>query len=180
MLDDIETRAFNIKEQLEADNSFTYQRFKDLYNNQSSIDKCVQNAFKQRISGTVKQSTKETIKGALRQINFFVKNREITFDEVDFKFISEFVKFKLANGTSTNTIAHYLKRLQAVHNEFCNENDLPLPQVYRRYKINSLIKPTEKRSLTIEELKKLLDYKPTSKTKEFAKDMFYLVFIRLA
>ncbi len=119
-----------------------------------------------------KMGTFAFYESSLSSINGFVRNKNLVFDEITFQFLNKYIHAKLVDGVKSNSIAVYLKGLRAIHHKHCKENNLPLPTVYARIKIQSLIKPTRKRSLSLKELKIFISYVPKTKHEQLAMDTF--------
>ena len=169
----------SIVEQLEVSNSFSYQNFKDKYLGVDKVDYSVSNGYKRKIKELTQLNKLGTVafyESSWASINKYVKNNNLVFDDVTFQFLNKYIHSKLVDGVKSNSIAVYLKGLRAIHMQHCKENNLPLPTVYSRIKIQSLIKPTRKRSLTADQLKQLINYKPKTQHEQLAVDVFMFSF----
>ena len=90
---------------------------------------------------TTKESTKKVLYTVLNQLNNF--NSNLSFSDIDFKFLKSFERFLIDKDLKPNTISIYLKAIKkfvrlAVNNDFINSNNNP----FKSFKIS--MKKTEK------------------------------------
>ncbi len=170
-----EKKIDKIVEQLEASNSFTYQRFKDLYFDKRKIDTSVINAFNKKIKELFqlgKIGTGLFYQGCLNALQTFTQNKHLTFDQIDYKFLKDFEKQRRLKGNSGNTIAIYFRGLRAIHYEHCKLHDLNKPTSYIKFNVQGLTTKTRKRALTKKQLNFLINYKTLSWHEQKAVDVF--------
>lgn len=94
------------------------------------------------------------------------------FEDIDLKWLTDFEAF-CAKTASKNARNIHLRNIRAVFN---NAIDYEITSAYpfRRFKIRP--ETTRKRSLTVEELRKLFDY-PVEEYAEIYRDLFKLIFL---
>ncbi len=178
-LSEIEKKIDDIVEDLKLSYEFSYQNFKDKYLGVDKIDVSIIGGYKQKMSELKqldKMGTYTFYENSLASINKYAGNKNLVFDDITYQFLNKYIHKKLVDGVKSNSIAVYLKGLRAIHIKHCRENDLPLPTVYARIKIQSLIKPTRKRSLLLVELKRFMAYVPKSMHEQLAMDVFMFSF----
>lgn len=60
-------------------------------------------------------------RSAMNKINLFLNGQHTHFEDIDYKFISDFEIFLKSNGAKTNTVNFYLRILKAIYNRALNE-----------------------------------------------------------
>lgn len=129
--------------------------------------------FQRFIDGKTNKGTKGVYKHTLDKIRTFDHNIDKkSFEEIDLKWLNDFEHF-CAQTASKNARNIHLRNIRAVFN---NAIDYEITTAYpfRRFKIKP--EATRKRSLTVEELRKLFDY-PVEEYAEIYRDMFKLIFM---
>lgn len=134
---------------------------------------------------------------AINAIKRFTKSDQLDISQVTAKFLFSFDQFlknepsqRGANGGSRNkdlskgnrAVSLYMGRIRALFNkaksEF-NDEDLGIIRIpgnpFSKYKVKSEY-ATRKRALTVEEIQKIIDFEPSSKRAELAKDCFIISF----
>ncbi len=101
---------------------------------------------------------------------------EIEFSEISYKFLKGFENYHINLGNKPNTYGGYFRILRAIHYEYCKLNDLPEPNIYKRFNIARIKNEARKKSLSKEQLKKLIDYDPPSEAQASAKQIFLFSF----
>ncbi len=178
-LETIEKKIDTIVEELSADNNFTYDRFKNSYLGNNKINKNVEDAYKTRIDSLMKLDKIGTAlfyESSLKAVKGFTKGKQISFDEISYKWLCDFEYNKRLKGNTGNTIAVFLRGLRAVHYEYCKANELQHPNAYIKFNLQHLLSPTRKRSLSKEKLKQLIAYEPASEAQKNAKLIFLFSF----
>ena len=137
------------------ENAFAYQ-------NNNTFNKW----FKLQIEKeTTKKSTKRVLYTVLNQLNSF--NSNLSFSDIDFKFLKSFERFLIDKGLKPNTISIYLKVIKkfvrlAINNDFINSSNNP----FRAFKIS--MKKTDKTFLLPSEI----DIIENNKRLKYARDLF--------
>lgn len=128
--------------------------------------------FQKFIDGKGNKGTKGVYKHTLDKIRSFDPDVDKKgFEDIDLKWLTNFEAF-CAQTASKNARNIHLRNIRAVFN---NAIDYEITSAYpfRRFKIRP--EATRKRSLTVEELRKLFDY-PVEPYAELYQDMFKLIF----
>lgn len=129
--------------------------------------------FQRFIDGKTNKGTKGVYKHTLDKIRSFDHDIDKkSFEEIDLKWLNDFEHF-CAQTESKNARNIHLRNIRAVFN---NAIDYEITTAYpfRRFKIKP--EATRKRSLTVEELRKLFDY-PVEPYAEIYREMFKLIFM---
>ena len=93
--------------------------------------------------------TRERYIDTLKKIQSFDKN-ELTFEDVDKKWLMCFEKFLEQTSPSANARAIHLRNIRAVFNDALDD-DITMCYPFRKFKIRT--QPTRKRSLTVEQVR---------------------------
>lgn len=129
--------------------------------------------FKKFIDGKTNKGTKGVYKHTLDKIRAFDKDIDKKkFEDITLKWLTDFEAF-CAKTASKNARNIHLRNIRAVFN---NAIDYEITTAYpfRRFKIRP--EATRKRSMSVEELRKLFDY-PVEEYAEIYRDMFKLIFL---
>lgn len=129
--------------------------------------------FQRFIDGKTNKGTKGVYKHTLDKMRAFDPNIDKkSFEDITLKWLTDFENF-CAKTASKNARNIHLRNIRAVFN---NAIDYEITTTYpfRRFKIRP--EPTRKRSLSVEELRKLFDY-PVEEYAEIYRDMFKLIFL---
>ncbi len=129
--------------------------------------------FQNFIDGKENKGTKGVYKHTLDKIRSFDPDVDMKrFENIDLKWLTDFEAF-CAKTASKNARNIHLRNIRAVFN---NAIDFEITAAYpfRRFKIRP--EATRKRSLTVEELRKLFDY-PVEPYAEIYRDCFKLIFM---
>ena len=174
VLTEIESKADNILSKLLSQNSFSYQKFKDLYLG-NVVSDLVFDSFSIKINELLKlekYGTADAYTASMNAIKKFTKKSRLIFSDIDYKFLASFEHHLRLKGNSGNTISYKIRPLRALHYNYCNAANMPLPMAYRKFKVGRLSSITVKRSLNQNELKRFMDYTPDSNGEGIAKDIF--------
>ena len=129
-----------------------------------------------------KISTSELYALSLKSISKFLEscNRSastISFQEINPKWLNEYEQFMLKQGRSITTISIYLRALKTTFNRARESGDIPkelFPFGKNKYRIPNV--RNNKRALTNDQLRVLLEAQPKTKDQEEAKDMWFFSF----
>ncbi len=102
----------------------------------------------------------------------YTKQKDVTFEDIDYRYLTAFQNDLLQRGIGVNTIAIYLRTIRAIFNKAINE-DITENYPFKKFKI--MHRPTRSRSLTTEELRQIANYRCSGVT-EFNRDLFLLSF----
>tara|TARA_Y100001968_G_scaffold333836_1_gene399994 strand:- start:2097 stop:3344 length:1248 start_codon:yes stop_codon:yes gene_type:complete len=125
-------------------------------------------------------NTASTYKYSLKSISVYLKSKKksldnLSFFDIDKKWLQDYEDYMLDSCKSRNTISIYIRCLKSIFNNAIQENEINrdvYPFGKRRYVI-----PNEigfKKALTMEQLKKLYNSKPTNQYQSKAKDFWLL------
>lgn len=156
---------------------FTFSKFEEQYFENRNINTSVYYAYDKRIKelkADNKIGTSITYECAKVSLESYKKNLE--FADVTPEFLRKYEKFMLSNDRSTTTVSMYLRTLRALFNR--NEIDKSLyPFGKNNYEIP--VSKNIKKALTIEEIGRIFNYKPTKGSREEqARD--YWIFLYLS
>ena len=129
--------------------------------------------FQRFIDGKTNKGTKGVYKHTLDKIRAFDKDIDKKcFEDITLQWLTDFEAF-CARTASKNARNIHLRNIRAVFN---NAIDYEITSAYpfRRFKIRP--EATRKRSMTVEELRRLFDY-PVEEYAEIYRDMFRLIFM---
>lgn len=119
---------------------------------------------------------------SVRKIRAFVGNDNLSFNDITLSFLDSFDSWLKTSGVGSRGRALYLSNLRAIFNaaiRHYNDEDNDIIRIYRnpftRFSLPKVEAP-EKRSLTIQQMKDFIAYKPERETVQFAKDVFLLSF----
>lgn len=178
-LNDIEVRGENIISELIINDRFSFEAFKRAFNkNGESNIQTVDDLFAEKLNQlklAKRYGTYRAYNNCYVSLQKFT-SLEIQFSEIDFKFLKDFEIFHIKLGNKPNTCGAYFRALRAVHYEYCKLNDIPLPNSYKRFNIARLRNEARKKSLTKEQMKKLINYQPVSEAQTKAKLLFLFSF----
>lgn len=119
------------------------------------------------------KSTRKGYTSTLSRIEEFCPDVDkLTFEDLSFKWLTDFDNFLAASGNMVNTRGFYLRHIKTVvYNAISNE--LTTKNPFLRFKIRK--EATRKRSVPVEVLREIFTFKPDEKD-EYAHDMFKLIF----
>jgi len=177
----VEQRANEVLKTIEI---FTFQEFERKFNGSKSEEVNVFSHFdayikelreEERINTAV---CYECTKNSL--LKFLKKNRKssLTFIDVSVEFLKKYEKWMLDNGNSTTTISIYIRSLRTMINLGIDKGLLErqyYPFGKRKYVIPSA--KNIKKALTLEEIKRIVEYTPKSERQHWAKDFWILSYL---
>lgn len=118
------------------------------------------------------EGTKNVYTSTITKIRAFCDYDNLRLEEIDIEWIDNFLRYLKESGNSKNTIAARLRCIRAVIN-FARKRGLIKEYPFGMYSIKT--EETKKRSLTVEELRKLYNA-PLSKIRSRDRDIFFLFF----
>lgn len=126
------------------------------------------------IARKTKLSTREIYEYTINRLKDFSKDKSLCFEDITVSFIKDFDVY-LTKSCKMNTRSIHLRNIRSIFNSAIDEEVISQDcYPFRRVKIKTA--PTEKRSLTINELKEFIAYTPKYKHQEKYKDIFLLSF----
>ncbi len=178
-LNDIETRAENIISELIINDKFSFEAFKKAFHKNGKMDaQTVNDAFIEKLKQlelTKRYGSYRTYNNCYSSLNKFT-SLNILFVAIDFKFLQDFEIYHIKLGNKPNSYGGYFRILRAMHYEYCKLNDIPEPNIYKRFNIARIRNETMKRSLSKEQLQQLIKYEPPSESQKKAKMVFLFSF----
>ncbi|MGB5943269.1 MAG: site-specific integrase [Leeuwenhoekiella sp.] len=94
-------------------------------------------------------------KCALGALKNFQKGRDLRFEEITYRFLTQFENDHLQKGNSLNGLSTYLRTLRAIYNKAINQGIVGQEHYpFRQYKIKSA--PTAKRAISKEKIKRIV------------------------
>lgn len=116
--------------------------------------------------------TKDIYLLTLSHIDKFTDGSQISWEQINYAWLTDFVNYLTKNGNKTNTIAIHLRNIRSVFNDAINR-DIIQYYPFRKFKIKT--ERTAKRSLTVEQLRTLRDYECQEHQVKY-RDIFMLIF----
>lgn len=121
-----------------------------------------------------KKSTAALYHSTLSRMRAFTKDvEELTFEDIDIAWLRNFDSFMATTAPSKNARNIHLRNIRAVFNYAIDEG-ITKSYPFRKFKIRP--EPTRKRSLSVDNLRKLYSC-PVEEYAEFYRDMFFLIFM---
>lgn len=120
------------------------------------------------------EKTKETYIYTYNTLSGYADVSKLTFDEIDVSFLRDFEATMMKSGIKTNTISIHLRNIRSIYNSAIDDG-LASVEMYpfRRFRIKTA--QTQKRSLTVDELRILRDF-PCEEHQIKYRDIFLLSF----
>lgn len=177
----IEQRANDVIRSMDV---FTFEQFERVFNGSNSNDVNVFTHFDNYIKelrGEDRINTAicyECTKKSL--LKFLKKSRKskLTFMEVSVDFLKSYEKWMIVQGNSTTTISIYIRSLRTIVNMAIDKGLLErqyYPFGKRKYTVPA--SKNIKKALTLEEIKSVVEYSPSTKTEAWARDFWILSYL---
>jgi site-specific recombinase XerD len=129
--------------------------------------------FRQFIDLKQKESTKSIYQGTLNHLYKFCDNIEVlTFEDINKGWLTRFDNYLAETSPSKNARNIHLRNIRAVFNDAIDDN-ITTHYPFRKYKIRNV--ETAKRSLTIDQLRELINFSVEEHQEQY-RDMFLLIF----
>lgn len=161
---------------LSMTNNEIKKNLENLINNRVDPTKeyLVKTHFEHFLSFKTKNNTIYSYRQTLAKISMFTDTEQLKFEDINLLWLKEFERYLHNEKLSTNSVAIHFRNLRSIFNNAIDE-DIVSQNLYpfRKFKIKS--EETSKRSLTIEELRCIRDYK-VEPHQEFYRDIFMLIF----
>lgn len=117
-----------------------------------------------------KSNTRDLYIGTREKVQAY--SRDVKLSEVTTRWLEGFQSWMIADGLRVNSIGIHMRNLRAVFN-FALDEEYTTNYPFRKFKIKK--EETEKRCLSVEQLRTLRDYK-VEEHQEVYRDMFMLMF----
>lgn len=124
------------------------------------------------IAAKTNQRTKEIYQATTSKLRSYCDYESITFEDMNVSWLRAFDAWMAINGNSTNSRSIHLRNIRTIFNAAIDD-ELITCYPFRRYKIAS--QETEKRSITVHDMRKLLTCKLPSFQEKY-RDCFFLIF----
>ncbi len=118
---------------------------------------------------------------SLRKLRLFVKDKELKTKMINLNFLEDYERFLQKEGVGRRGVNLYMTHLKHVFNlakEFYNDEDqgfIPIPNnPFSKYRIPHQPPPKRNGSLTLLQIRDLLQVQPQTKQAQMAKDCFFL------
>ena len=178
-LKEVETLTEIIITRLEINNQYSYEAFEKSFHQNGNIEALtVNDAFVEKLKQlkiTKRYGSLRTYNNCYSSLSKF-KSLNIPFAAIDFKFLNDFEIYHIKLGNKPNSYGGYFRILRAMHYEYCKLNDIPEPNIYKRFNIARIRNETRKKSLTKSQLKSLIEFIPPSEAQLQAKMIFLFSF----
>ena len=141
--------------------------------NRTEEQDCFLSRFRQFVESRSTAGTKAIYNDTYKKVvKFTAGNESLTFDEIDVEWLTSFDKFLSKTMKSQNSKSIHFRNIRAVFNAAIDD-EITTKYPFRKFKISS--EETEKRSLTVEQLRTFLnaDLEPWM---ERYRDVFMLLF----
>lgn len=122
------------------------------------------------VSRKTKENTKGVYLGTKNKILEY--DSKCTFETMDRKWLERFEEWMMKSGMKVNSIGIHLRNIRAVFNYGIDE-EVTTSYPFRKFKIKK--EETRKRSLTLEQIRQLIDY-PCEEYQKKYRDIFILMF----
>ncbi|MGX1928357.1 site-specific integrase [Flagellimonas sp. 2504JD4-2] len=124
--------------------------------------------------------TSRNYSGIIGRLKGFTNNRDLKFNELNLEFLKRFESHHLSKpGNSINGIASYMRTIKAIYNKGIKEGIVD-ESLYPFKYCTIKTKPTEKRAIKIESIKKILEMKTEIGSKHFHyRNYFVLSYLML-
>lgn len=122
------------------------------------------------ISAKQNEGTKTCYRSTRNKVEEF--DVDCTFEEIDKKWLERFERWMINSGLKVNAYALHLRNIRAVFN-YALDNEYTTSYPFRKFKIKK--EETRKRSLTVEQLRLLMEYECEEYQRRY-RDMFVLMF----
>lgn len=119
------------------------------------------------------EGTRRNYRDTIKKIQAFDHNVAAkSFEDIDRNWLTMFDRFMEKTAPSANARAIHLRNIRAVFNDAIDD-EITTSYPFRKFKISK--SPTRKRSLTVDQLRKLMEY-PMEEWQVIYRDMFILMF----
>lgn len=118
--------------------------------------------------------TAETYQTTLNSFRRFRKNKDLPFEELNPKLLSDYEHYLKKRKLARNTISFYLKRLRAIHHKAVEEEGIEDRHPFRLTHTTS--EKTVKRAVPLTIIRKLKAMYLPDRSQRFARDMFLFSF----
>lgn len=176
---------FNTMEKRAADvikdlPDFTFGAFEKKYLGQKQVEQDVYalyDSYIQMLSKEGRVGTASSYMCSLKSLKSF-HSRKLYFEKVTPEFLKDYERWMTANNNSLTTVGIYLRALRTICNLGIEKGALAhqtYPFGKRKYQIPA--GRNIKKSLTLEDIKKIIDYQPQSDTESWSRDLWIFSYL---
>lgn len=127
----------------------------------------------QRLTDEGRRGYMLSVKQVYNSLLSFNKHLDICFSDIDVSFLRKYETWLRKQGLAENTIGIRFRTLRAIYNmaieeDIADSTDYP----FKKYKVSRLYEDTAKRSLSKEDIDRILAYKSTNRYMRFPIDIF--------
>lgn len=127
----------------------------------------------QRLADEDRRGYMLSVKQVLNSLLSFNKHLDICFSDIDISFLRRYETWLRKQGLAENTIGIRFRTLRAIYNIAIEENITDSETYpFKKYKVAKLQEETAKRSLTKEDIERILAYKSSNRYMRFPIDIF--------
>ena len=164
-LDQYELRANHVIRYLE-NTDFTFQAFEDRYFKNYDDARVIPfiNTIIEKLTAEKKHGTSDVYRDTRNRITEF--RPKVSFQDIDYHFLTEFENHLISNGNTTATVSIYLRTLRAAYNKAIVA-DIVKGDAYpfRKFKIKS--GNATKRALSKNDMRLLINFKPKPNSRKW-------------
>ena len=114
-----------------------------------------------------------SVKQVYNSLLMFNKHLDILFSDIDIPFLRRYETWLRKQGLAENTIGIRFRTLRAVYNLAIEQNLVKAENYpFKKYKVSHLQEETVKRSLSKQDIERILSYKSTNRYMRFPIDIF--------
>jgi len=177
----IEHRAIEVIKELDP---FSFQAFEKKFNQKAAPKKDVLyllQEYSEELTQQERLTTAESYRSALKSFKEFNKDSRKTrlmLADITPEWLSKYEKWMVENESSITTIGIYLRNLRTIINKAIEEGNLSnefYPFGKRKYQIPS--GKNIKKALTLNDIKKILEYQTATPAEEKAKDLWLFSYL---
>jgi integrase/recombinase XerD len=178
---DIEKKAIAIIEKMP---DFSFDRFRERYRSHTTGAKDVYQSFQDRINelrSEGRHGNADIYQNALHALQRFHPGHTLPFEHLDANFFNKFEKWHISGGGSLTSVGIYVRTIMSIVNKAIRQkdavlSDYPVGREPGQYKIPA--PQNLKRSLTLDEIKKIFTYQPvTGSTEHLYRDIWIFCYL---
>jgi integrase len=179
-IDQIKTKLKEVVNAYLPEEDFSYEELWVRYNSlkQPSVGVTLNSVFVRKLDElkfTNRYGSYRTYSNCYASLSKYA-SLEIEFADICYKFLKGFENYHINIGNKPNTYGGYFRIMRAIHYEHCKLNDLPEPNIYKRFNIARIKNEARKKSLNRQQLKDLIEFEPPSGAQVSAKQIFLFSF----
>lgn len=111
---------------------------------------------------------------ALGVLRNFTKNKDLTFQELNYQFLTKFEKWHIGRGNTMNGFAAYLRTLKAIYNKAIKDGIVE-KELYPFENYTIKLSKTRKRAIPLEEINKIINLQIEPNNSLFDARNFFII-----